>query len=219
MTPLLYAACNGHEGIVEVLLSSAADVNSRTVDGGTPLHYAAQKGHQGIVGLLLAGGADVNSRTLDGAVPLHLAAQEGHQGIVGQLLAAGASPLAQMESIGSPLLLAVQGDHAGVVQQLLDAVVVQQCEDGVGPSAATTAAANAIGSIHDLGTVFGPEVSKLPAVKAVLKERRLCSCCKSQLSNVKKYYKCSQCKLVYYCGPECQKQHWRNGHKEVCKAT
>ena len=28
--------------------------------------------------------------------------------------------------------------------------------------------------------------------------------------------KCTRCKVVYYCGVKCQKEHWRQGHKEVC---
>ena len=28
---------------------------------------------------------------------------------------------------------------------------------------------------------------------------------------------CEKCRRVYYCGTECQKQHWEAGHKEVCK--
>lgn len=27
---------------------------------------------------------------------------------------------------------------------------------------------------------------------------------------------CSRCKLVHYCGKECQRQHWKNGHKGQC---
>ena len=28
--------------------------------------------------------------------------------------------------------------------------------------------------------------------------------------------KCSQCELVAYCSKACQKQHWKQGHKEIC---
>jgi hypothetical protein len=108
-------------------------------------------------------------------------------------------------------------DHAGVVLQLLDALV--QCDNGLGPSAAMSARIDRIQVMQEGGIVFGPEVSKLPEVKVALKERN-CSCCKTRLCrSAKKYYKCSRCKLVCYCGAECQKWHWRNGHKEVCTAT
>lgn len=29
--------------------------------------------------------------------------------------------------------------------------------------------------------------------------------------------RCSRCKIAYYCSPECQKMHWCNGHKDVCR--
>jgi hypothetical protein len=27
---------------------------------------------------------------------------------------------------------------------------------------------------------------------------------------------CSQCHIAVYCGPECQKKHWKQGHRELC---
>ena len=29
--------------------------------------------------------------------------------------------------------------------------------------------------------------------------------------------KCARCKAVQYCGTDCQRRHWRGGHKAVCK--
>jgi hypothetical protein len=42
----------------------------------------------------------------------------------------------------------------------------------------------------------------------------LCHRPKSILSNI---FKCSKCKKVYYCSKECQRVHWIEGHKYVCK--
>jgi len=39
-----------------------------------------------------------------------------------------------------------------------------------------------------------------------------CYMCKSTF-HVKK---CARCRIVHYCGTQCQKEHWRQGHKEVC---
>ncbi len=30
---------------------------------------------------------------------------------------------------------------------------------------------------------------------------------------------CSRCKSVRYCGKECQRWHWKNGHKLRCHQT
>ena len=34
----------------------------------------------------------------------------------------------------------------------------------------------------------------------------------------RKLLKCSRCKRVRYCGRECQRAHWRAGHKAECRA-
>ena len=34
----------------------------------------------------------------------------------------------------------------------------------------------------------------------------------------RKLLKCSRCKRVRYCGRECQRAHWRAGHKAECQA-
>jgi len=53
-TPLAWAASNGHDEVVKMLLESK-DVNPDQPDGGgqTPLMYAAENGHEGVVKVLL----------------------------------------------------------------------------------------------------------------------------------------------------------------------
>ena len=52
-TPLHSAAINGHERIIQLLLSHKADVNSRNERESTPLHLASQEGHLASVVTLL----------------------------------------------------------------------------------------------------------------------------------------------------------------------
>lgn len=90
-TPLSWAAGNGHEGVVKLLLVIwKADVDSKGRYGRTPLSWAAEKGHEGVVKLLLATGkADVDSKGSYGQTPLSWAAENGHEGVVKLLLATG----------------------------------------------------------------------------------------------------------------------------------
>ena len=48
--------------------------------------------------------------------------------------------------------------------------------------------------------------------------REECACCAITEAYVGiRLKKCSKCKLVSYCGKECQKQHWvKGGHKQMC---
>ncbi|KAH6712997.1 hypothetical protein BKA61DRAFT_633142 [Leptodontidium sp. MPI-SDFR-AT-0119] len=88
-TPLIWAAQNGHEAVVKLLLATeGVDINSKDKDGRTPLIWAARNGHEAVVKLLLATeGVDVNSKDKDGWTPLRLAAQNGHKAVVKLLLA------------------------------------------------------------------------------------------------------------------------------------
>src|SRR5579862_3189541 len=54
MTPLHFAAQNGHKEVAEVLLANKAEAGSNDRDGVMPLHLAAYTGHRDVVELLLA---------------------------------------------------------------------------------------------------------------------------------------------------------------------
>ncbi len=73
MTPLHYAAGNGHKEIVVLLITEGADVNAKNSAGVTPLHSAAvgietelAPVEKEIVELLIAKGADVNALIVSG---------------------------------------------------------------------------------------------------------------------------------------------------------
>ena len=52
-TPLYFASLNGHQELVELLLSYDVAVNASTIGGLTPLHGAAVGGHLDVIKLLL----------------------------------------------------------------------------------------------------------------------------------------------------------------------
>jgi ankyrin repeat protein len=76
-TPLHYAADRGHQDVVELLLTSKAEVNARDSSGDTPLKRAAYMGHRDVAALLLASGAIVDAQNKWGMTPLDEAANGG----------------------------------------------------------------------------------------------------------------------------------------------
>lgn len=94
---LHWAAHNGHEDIVRLLLDSGADATQVTYKGNTPLHIATSKGRKEIVKVLLQHvksedlDSFINARTFSGGVTaIHVAAKNGFFDIVKSLMKHGA---------------------------------------------------------------------------------------------------------------------------------
>ena len=121
-TPLGWAARNGHEGVVRVLLSrDGIDPDKPGEYGMTPLAIAAWNGHEGVVKILL-GRDDVNPNGLDvnGETPLLQASHYGCEGIVKLLLGRDdIDPNKSDERGGTPLSRAAYVGHEGIVKILL----------------------------------------------------------------------------------------------------
>jgi MYND finger len=45
-----------------------------------------------------------------------------------------------------------------------------------------------------------------------------CECCRAKGGNVE-IRRCAGCKAVGYCGTDCQKKHWKMGHKADCQGV
>jgi ankyrin repeat protein len=91
-TALSWAAGNGHELVVKLLLAkNDVDVNLKDRNKRAALSWAVMGGHEGVVKLLLAkDGIDVNLRTYSGYSALSLAAQSGREAVVKLLRDSGA---------------------------------------------------------------------------------------------------------------------------------
>ena len=149
MTPLAWAARQGHEEVVRLLLRKKhiQSYQQDTNPGRTALSWAAAKGHEGAARTLL-GPRFVNLRSIGrrwgkpsravsvlfsgryvkpdisskfGRTPLSLAAENGHEGIVKLLLGRGdVNPAIPDTSYGlTPLSWAAVGGHEGIVRLLL----------------------------------------------------------------------------------------------------
>lgn len=76
---LHWAAENGDEGVVRLLLKHHAEVSEGDGQGKTPLHRAADSGHEIVAMQLLQEGAKVTARDREEKSPLHFAAERGHK--------------------------------------------------------------------------------------------------------------------------------------------
>jgi ankyrin repeat protein len=86
-TPLHYAATNGHDDVVKVLLDHSAYIDAGSPNGTTPLMMAARGGHLSTVKLLLDEGADLNVKNQLGLTAVDFAKQY-HEKDVAEGLAA-----------------------------------------------------------------------------------------------------------------------------------
>lgn len=88
LTPLHFAAMNGHRSVVELLIDADADAKAKDKRiGWTPLHCAADNGDQTLVKALLRHSEAVHMK--DNQVhwtPLHVAAMGGHEAVIRYLL-------------------------------------------------------------------------------------------------------------------------------------
>ena len=121
-TPLTWATCNGHEGVVEILLGrDNINLNKQGIGSQTPLYCAVRNGHDEVVKMLLQRD-DVNpdEPNKDNQTPLCCAAQDGREGVVKMLLGRGDVNPNKPGSHGrTPLCCAAQSGHEGVVEILL----------------------------------------------------------------------------------------------------
>lgn len=71
--PLMLAAWNGREKVVDYLLQTGANMSCSLQSGYTPLYTAAELGYEEIVKHLLKAGANVNQPMIKtGWTPLHI---------------------------------------------------------------------------------------------------------------------------------------------------
>ncbi|CZR63705.1 uncharacterized protein PAC_13602 [Phialocephala subalpina] len=121
-TPLSWAAENGREAVVKLLLDKGAELETKSSPWRqTPLSLAAQNGHEAIVQLLLDKGAELQTKSFNSQTPLSWAAQSGHEAVVKLLLDKGAELEIKDSSWSqTPLSLAAENGHEAVVKLLLD---------------------------------------------------------------------------------------------------
>jgi ankyrin repeat protein len=78
MTPLLSAARDGRQEIVEMLIRFGADINAKNHEGDTPMHLSAARGHRAVIEMLLKYRPDLGARNNRGLTALRQAEQNRH---------------------------------------------------------------------------------------------------------------------------------------------
>ena len=131
-TALHNAAGQGHNDIVQLLLSRGASIEAMSSRNCTPLHHAAWFGHTSTVELLLLKGASIEAMLKNNSTPLHLAAENGHTRIVQLLLSRGASIEAMGPENWTPLHYAANGGHTSTAELLLAKGASVEAKDKAG---------------------------------------------------------------------------------------
>lgn len=123
VTPLHWAAAQGHSEIVKILIQKGVDVNANQFRGRTPLHMAVRSGHTDTARMLIQKGAALNVQDdRGGATPLHLAAGSGNVKAVELLLSENADVNLRMHDGRSAFRLAVESGDIDAVTLLLSQV-------------------------------------------------------------------------------------------------
>jgi hypothetical protein len=105
--------------IVNFLLQTGANINSKNHSGLTPLHVAAYCGEREIVNTLIEKGAEVNAKAKDGITPLHAAASMGNGKTIELLIERGAGVHAKTSTDGlTPKDFASREGHKTVADLL-----------------------------------------------------------------------------------------------------
>jgi hypothetical protein len=122
LTPLSWAAGNGYDVIVSLLLAKdGVDPDLKDSQySQTSLSWAAERGHEAVVKQLLkTGKVEVDSKDKDNRTPLLKAAKNGHEAIVKLLLKTGKVEVDLKDKDSrTPLLWAAKNGHEAVVQLL-----------------------------------------------------------------------------------------------------
>ncbi|KYG13654.1 hypothetical protein FVEG_13919 [Fusarium verticillioides 7600] len=119
--PLLWAAANGKNAILQLLIDKCADLEARNPDNEyTALMYAAEYGQVSAAKSLLDCGAMLEAQDKNKYTPLLLAASAGHVPITSLLLGKGADIEARSSDGSTPLSIAARKENDGVVKVLLE---------------------------------------------------------------------------------------------------
>jgi hypothetical protein len=140
-TALVWAAAQGHEAVVKLLLEKGAEIEENDCSyGQTVLLRAAVQGHEAVVKLLLEKGAEIETMDNYGRTALARAAQYGRETVVKLLVEKGAEIEAEDRNGQTALAWAAQYGREAVVKLLLEKGAEIEAKDQNGQTALAWAA-------------------------------------------------------------------------------
>jgi Ankyrin repeats (3 copies)/Ankyrin repeats (many copies) len=155
LTPLIWAAIQGHEEIVRLLLERGGDLEAKNNNGDTALMWASVMGHRGVVELLLDHGANADlAEAGSGVTALMAAAAEGYADVAQVLTEKGAAINAKDRNGNTALTHASVRGHSNVVDLLL-------AEGATFNGARPSAVATAVIFVTDDGRPAGMDIWRL----------------------------------------------------------
>ena len=129
---LHWAAENGHEAVVRILLDRVADTAATGSDSWTLLHSAALNRNGAITQILLDRGAGMTAREKFGETPLHIAAIHSNEVVTQLLLDRGADIATEDYRGWTPLHTAARHGNESVIRVFLDRGADVAAEDCAG---------------------------------------------------------------------------------------
>ena len=218
-TPLYFAAQRGHIANVKLLLDcKGVAVNQNTTERYSPLLIAIENGHTEIVKLLLKHpDIDVKQGSLDDSSPLYFASEFRRTDIVKLLCACPEVDVNKPNKLGQTALhVACENSDYKTVKVLLKH-----------PDIDPTLVATAKWSGKKFDPLYATKLrnfysddqtpkAQMKVERRIEKSVRKAEKKKCRVCSEKGSFKCGRCKFVYYCSKECQKKHWKGGHKQDC---
>ncbi|KAL8993426.1 MAG: hypothetical protein Q9169_006358 [Polycauliona sp. 2 TL-2023] len=148
-TPLHWAAWQGHQGVVVLLLANGASVKARDTQKWTALHLAASQGYVEILDLLLPN-LEIDAKDGYGATALYRAAEGGHEAAVRLLLDKGANTDVPNDYDQTPLHRAADLGRLTTARLLLESGAAYDLKDFYGWTPVYRAADHGHNGVADL---------------------------------------------------------------------
>lgn len=121
-TPLHEAAVsNDYVDIAQLLISSGAYIDHKTVEGETPIYIACKHGCEMIAKVLIESGCNINAQNNECLTPLHIACSQKNAAVIQLLLDNNADINAKDEEERSPIYIALENVNTAAIHTLIRA--------------------------------------------------------------------------------------------------